>query len=56
MDECTFTCPKCRKQFSESEDNSDWYDDDEYEDGSHLWDVSLTCPYCGHGFWEEVVI
>ena len=50
-----FKCPKCQREFTEKDldEPPSYYDDDENEQGQHLWQVPLTCPYCGEEFWEE---
>ena len=50
-----FVCPICMQDFSEEDHEGPvtYYDDDENENGEHLWQVPLTCPFCGEEFCEE---
>lgn len=44
------TCKKCKKEVDVTSDDviSEWLDDDENEDGEHLWLIYWECPYCGY--------
>lgn len=53
-DKYAFVCEnrKCKKEYKD--DESEWLDDDENEEGEHLWLVYATCPYCGKVNYYEI--
>lgn len=53
-DKYAFVCEnrKCKKEYTDNE--SEWLDDDENEEGEHLWLVYATCHYCGKVNYYEI--